>query len=86
MKKFLFMILLIIMPFCFIGCSNGNQSTNSGTYDYKYTMKAIDVDSNGKYVIYYDKNTKVMYIQDSSKGGIAVMVNPDGSPQLYKGE
>lgn len=33
--------------------------------------------------IYYDKDTKVMYIVNYS-GGTTVMVNPDGSPRLYK--
>lgn len=33
--------------------------------------------------VYYDKDTRVMYIVNYH-GGITVMVNPDGSPRLYK--
>ena len=33
--------------------------------------------------IYYDKDTRVMYIVNYH-GGATVMVNPDGSPRLYK--
>lgn len=38
--------------------------------------------------IYYDKETKVMYlISDIYKGGgITVLVDKDGKPLLYKGE
>lgn len=36
------------------------------------------------YDIYYDKETKVMYMVEY-RGGIIVLVNPDGTPKLYKG-
>lgn len=79
MKKLLLMLLVLIFPFCFIGCS---QQQSEPTYQYQYIMECIE--STGNYSIYYDKNTKVMYIKGSS--GYTVMVNPDGTPQLYKGE
>lgn len=45
--------------------------------------KMILVETGYNYYVYYDEETMVMYI-GNTRGGFSVMVNPDGTPKLYK--
>ena len=39
------------------------------------------------HIIYYDKNTRVMYYRiDINSGGVFTILNADGTPKLYEGE
>ena len=47
-------------------------------------ITALDV---GEYRVYVDTETGVeyLYVDDHKAGGLAVMVNPDGTPKIAKG-
>ena len=77
MKKFLAIIILVFV-FLFTGCGVVNRVTNS---------MFVTVESGWDYKIVYHKDTKVMYaVSDGSSniGTFTLLVNPDGSPMLYK--
>ncbi len=76
MKK----IIVILLCACLLltGCGVVNRVTNS---------MFVTVESGWDYKVVYHKDTKVMYaVSDGSSniGTFTLLVNPDGSPMLYK--
>lgn len=58
------------------------KSSNKTEKNVDHTLVKMDrITTN--FNVYYDKDTRVMYIVNY-RGGTTVMVNPDGSPRLYK--
>ena len=58
---------------------------NKNEKNVDHTLVQID-DATGSWShcdVFYDKDTRIMYLVNYH-GGITVMVNPDGSPRLYK--
>ena len=72
-------IALVVVVLFFVGCDNTNNSVKAS--DDVFVM----VSKNFSYVVVYDRETKVMYV-DSYRGVFAMLVNADGTPKLYEGE
>ena len=66
---------------------NNMKENTVTTYNDESTFIKVDEVSGeaGKFDIYYDRETKVMYVM-KFHGGVTVMVNPDGTPRLYEEE
>lgn len=56
--------------------------------DNRFIRVHKEISSNREYEVYYDNETKVMYlvVQVYRGGGITVLVDADGKPLLYEGE
>lgn len=66
--------------------SDNNMKENTVTNVDSSFVKVDEVSGEaGKFDIYYDRDTKVMYVM-KFHGGVTVMVNPDGTPRLYEEE
>lgn len=80
----------IIIPFLTIvgvvGVLSIFRTFNKETEDKSQTMVKIDSQNSSysSFDIFYDSETKVMYIINYH-GGVTVMLNPDGTPRLYEG-
>ena len=87
MKKIIISLLIIIVVIL-VGwllkdVTISNNYAENGRFIQIYNQHSKD-----GFRIYYDKETKVMYlISDIYKGGgITVLVDKDGKPLLYRGE
>lgn len=61
-------------------------ATDTGE-DYNNVFEQIGYGN--RYIIVYHKQTKVMYVVSDgmdNKGDFTVLVNPDGTPMIYKAE
>ena len=94
MRKLQFTLTLcIIMAMLFAAC-NGSKAepANAASVidtreDYNNVFEQIGY-GNG-YIIVYHKQTKVMYVVSDgmyNRCSFTVMVNPDGTPMIYKAE
>lgn len=72
----LIIVSILIVVIVILGGSDVDNS------DKTETMKIIE--SSFDYQIYVDIETNVMYL-DCYKDGLTVIVNPDGTPKLWKG-
>lgn len=82
MKKLLVMILCMVL---LTGCGD---RADSQSYE-KDMFVYINPQSYNNYHIVYHKDTKVMYAVSAGPyncGNFTLLVNPDGSPMLYKVE
>ena len=92
-KLQLILTICIIMAVFFAAC-NGSKAepANAASVidtreDYNNVFEQVGY--GGSYEIVYHKQTKVMYaISDGkfSKGILTLLVNPDGTPMIYKAE
>jgi hypothetical protein len=88
MKKLIATILAITLCMCaFTGCSYSaieqEEKENSGSSMFVRLEKA------SSWHIVYHKETKVMYAVSRggyNAGNFTLMVNPDGTPQIWDGE
>lgn len=74
-------IVLVTSMFCIF--------INSGKVDAKIDKRFRFVSDEIYFLIYYDKETKVMYAVSSSqynRGNVVLLVDADGKPLLYEGE
>ena len=82
-------VAIILLTAVFLGNFNKNIVTEKSESRFVeiYSSPAYNTRETG-FKIYYDKETKVMYlISDIYKGGgITVLVDRDGKPLLYEGE
>lgn len=67
---------LMAITLLFSGC--GEKNNTSGMFVCIGRDSGVPVWNK----IYYDKETKVMYL--GTESGLAVMLNADGTPKLYK--
>lgn len=76
--KIIALMLICVFTFCLSGCSHSSES------------KYVEVEfvkcgrANLELSIYYDTNTKVMYVVDGHR--MSVLMNADGTPMLYDSE
>ena len=88
MKKIIISLLIIIgivlTGWLLKDITISNNYAENGRFIQIYNQSSM----NDGFRIYYDKETKVMYlISDIYKGGgITVLVDKDGKPLLYEGE
>lgn len=80
MKKLAIMLALAIS---LSGCSGGNSNTED-----ENSERFREVYSDFSNVIYVDSETNVMYFWHCGyfSGGLAVMVDENGQPLIWKGE
>ena len=84
MKKILCLFLILIMVFSFAGCAAAvpEENPNQETTSMFVKLETFRASSGGSAYIFYHKDTKVMYIM-SYYGVATIMLNPDGTPQIY---
>lgn len=85
MKRLLVMILFVLL---LTGCGKTTESQKS-TQESDMFVCIQEADYHHCYDVAYHKDTKVMYVVSHgpySYGNFTVLVNPDGSPMIYKGE
>ena len=91
MKKKLFCLLLIlVLPVCllFTGCFKTAQSSSTGEEFIVGDIILVKIAKTSNFSIFVDKNTRVMYLYNTTnyQGGLTVMLDADGKPLLYEGE
>ena len=91
MKKKLFcLLLLLVLPVCllFTGCSKTAQSSNTGEEFIVGDIILVKIVKTSNFSIFVDKNTRVMYLYNTTnyQGGLTVMLDADGKPLIYEGE
>lgn len=83
MKKFLFLILFLIMlpVFVFSGCSDPVAEEHGGSDRFYHICYS-------ECCVFVDKETRVMYMwrKIGYSGGLTVMVDSDGQPLIFEGE
>lgn len=95
MKKFLFILILMIMlPFVLCSCGSQKENNEDVILDERFVIieNYVSWANNSYSRIIVDKETKVIYYKysDYYKGhyvsGITVLYNADGTPMIYDGE
>ena len=95
MKRNRFIMLLIIiaaafiMPSCTQSSEEGNTTPQNQNKEAEWPFEVLHHDRRHNYKVIYHKETKVMYTESwggDSYGQLTLMVNPDGTPLLYKGK
>ena len=90
MKKFLIFILSILFLFCISGCDK--SAKKEPTYFAEFscgTFVIVESDSTFNIRILVHKETRVMYLLDTSVNGscgYTVLLDADGKPLLWEGE
>lgn len=82
MKKFVYLLLVIVILLAFIGCSE----SESEPYDINTTDRFIRVYGDFNNAIYVDKETNVLYLWHCGgySGGLSVMLDENGKPLLWE--
>lgn len=87
------MLICIIMAVLFASCagSNAEHANAVSAIDTKedYNNVFEQIGYGGSYIIVYHTQTKVMYVVSDeyrNKGNFTLLVNPDGTPMIYKEE
>ena len=82
MKKFISLVLALVLIFALVGCT-GASSDNETTSD-----RFVRVYSEYSSCIYVDSETNVMYFWHSGgySGGLSVMLDENGDPLLWGGD
>lgn len=87
MKK---LLLLLLLPVMLLGGCGDIKSDDfvSVEQDRFVEVKNYWSTTGCDYTIVVDKETRVMYLMFRAgyKGGLTVMLNPDGTPMLWEGE
>ena len=82
MKKFISLVLALVLIFALTGCT-GASSDNETISD-----RFVRVYSEYSSCIYVDSETNVMYFWHSGvySGGLSVMLDENGDPLLWEGD
>ena len=92
-KLQLTLTICIIIAVLFAACAGSKTEPANAVSvidtkeDYNNVFEQIGY--GGSYIIVYHKQTKVMYVVSDeyrNKGNFTVLVNPDGTPMIYKEE
>ena len=88
MKKIIAMMLAAVLCLgAFAGCSY--SAVEGESEENEATSMFVRVEHTGYWQVLYHKETKVMYVASTgsyNSGNFVVMVNPDGTPQLWDGK
>ena len=85
MKNKIALILLVIFLFGLVGCGN---ATVEGANKDESSMFIIIEQTSGWWIVYH-KDTKVMYAVSNgyyNGGTFTMLMNADGTPQIWEGE
>jgi uncharacterized protein YxeA len=88
MKKILVVMILFVLLLTGCGKTTEYQKSTQESDMFVYIQKA-DTFNGRFYDVVYQRDTKVMYTVSHNtynQGSFTLLVNPDGSPMLYKGE
>lgn len=88
MKKII-VSLLIVIGIIFVGWMLKDVTIQDvNATDNRFVMVYEEISSGSTCKVYYDNETKVMYLAIGvyKGGGVTVLVNKDGKPLLYEGE
>lgn len=79
-------VAVLLLTMMLTGC--GNDSLTSDTITERFFYLEDTNSGLGYNSIIVDRETGVMYLFHGAgyKGGLTTMVNPDGSPLIYKGD
>lgn len=88
MKKLVAVLLaLVLCVGAFAGCSYATVEEKKE--EKTVSSMFVRIEQTGSWQIVYHKETRVMYavsIGGYNSGNFTVMVNPDGTPQVWNGE
>lgn len=85
MKRF--SIIFVVLVLCLLLCACGNPSVQVESNVSNASM-FVEVESNTFWQVVYHRETKVMYVISHGTrnyGNFTVLLNPDGTPQVWKG-
>ena len=85
MKRF--SIIFMVLALCLSLCACGGPPVQVES-DVSSTSMFVEVENNTFWRVVYHRETKVMYVisQGMENGGnFTVLLNPDGTPQVWKG-
>ena len=93
-KRIICALLCVIFAFLLIGCGTRIENTKFERVDEKPQQPVsmfVVVEGSGldAYRIVYHRDTKVMYAISCggyNTGNFTVLLNPDGSPMIWKGD
>jgi hypothetical protein len=88
MKKKLF-IFVAVLSLAFTGCDYAEVESVNEVEEEPASSMFIEIENSYMWKVVYQRDTKVMYVvSDGSynRGDFTVLVNPDGTPMLYKEE
>lgn len=87
MKKIIISLLIIIVVIL-VGWLLKDVTISNNYAENERFIQIYNQFSKDGFRIYYDKETKVMYLISATYkgGGITVLVDKDGKPLLYRGE
>ena len=82
MKKFISLVLALILIFALVGCTGANSDNET------ISDRFVRVYSEYSNCIYVDSETNVMYFWHSGgySGGLSVMLDKNGDPLLWEGD
>ena len=82
MKKFISLVLALILIFALVGCTGANSDNET------ISDRFVRVYSEYSSCIYVDSETNVMYFWHSGvySGGLSVMLDENGDPLLWEGD
>lgn len=88
MKKKVFIAVLLLLIVCSLcGCNAVTRTTGAlgpGRFVTMEQYVSPSISGKNDYRILVDRDTKVQYLYH--REGLTVILNPDGSPQIYQGE
>lgn len=87
-KRIICALLCVIFAFFLIGCGTPIERADEKTQQPVSMFIIVEGSGMDVYRIVYHRDTKVMYAISCggyNAGNFTVLVNPDGSPMLWKG-
>ena len=84
MKRILSILLCITAMLCLILCITSCRETSTVQASNNEYFELVEFTA--WYRVYYDRATKVMYVQGMESETFTVLVDADGDPLLYKGD
>ena len=88
-KRIICALLCLIFAFFLIGCGTAMERVDEKPQKPISMFIIIEGDGMDSYRIVYHRDTKVMYAVSCGSyntGNFTVLVNPDGSPMIWKGD
>lgn len=86
MKRF--SIIFVVLALCLSLCACGSGITVQRENETSSSMFVVVESVSDNWHVVYHKDTKVMYVISGgsyNRGSFTVLLNPDGTPQLWKG-